>query len=381
MKRFSHENLTQLRYFVLISLVWFAIGWVLRSQFNLEEASLYGEVVQVLRRDSPGQLPSENELSLAAVKGMLQIIDDPYAVVIPPPSSLKFDADFAGETGVIGLVPNINEAGQMVVATVFEGGTAEAAGVQVGDILLSIDGIPVDASTTVTGSALLFRGPVGEPVELLIQRGYERLTFSPIREERIALEWRILENGTGYIAQHTFTTNVPALFDEALTAIMATNPPAVIWDVRSNGGGSMMVAQELLSNFVAEGELFHVLLKDGESRLFAASGDPAAPDVPLYVLVDEFTFSASETVAASIQETGRGTTVGNTTFGKGSVQNTVKLRDDHIFEYTIGYWTTPKGVAYEGSGFIPTVIAPDDPNTEKDETLEAALRLISEQNE
>ena len=140
----------------------------------------------------------------------------------------------------------------------------------------------------------------------------------------------------------------------------------------------MMVAQELLSNFVAEGELVRVLLKDEELRTFAAGGDAIAPDVPLYVLVNEFTFSAAETVAASIQEVGRGTTVGSPTFGKGSVQNTASLSDDHIFEYTIGHWTTPAGVLYEGVGFVPAVAAPDDPNTAADETLEAALRLIAE---
>jgi carboxyl-terminal processing protease len=378
MKHFSRENLTQISYFVLISLIWLIIGWVLRSQFVPKETTLFEEVHEILRRDSPSQLPTDNELSLAAVKGMLELVDDPYAVVIPPPSSLKLDADFAGETGSVGLVPNINEAGQMFIETVIEGGSAEAAGVKVGDILLSIDGIPVDAATTVTGSALLFRGPVGEPVELVIQRDDQRLTFSPVRQARVALEWEILENGVGYIAQYTFTTNVPELFSEALTAVLATDPPAIIWDVRSNGGGSMMVAQELLSNFVAEGELFHVVLKDDETRIFAATGKAVAPDIPLYVLINEFTFSAAETVAASIQEVGRGTTVGSTTFGKGTVQNTARLRDDHIFEYTIGYWTTPQGISYQDIGFIPAIVAPDDPNTAQDETLAAALRLIAE---
>ncbi len=377
MRHFSRENLSQAAYFVLISLIWLIIGWVLRSQFIPKETTLFDEVLQVLHRDSPKQLPTDNELSLAGIKGMLELVDDPYAVVIPPPSSLKFEADFAGETGNVGLVPNVNEDGQMFIETVIEGGSAEAAGVKVGDILLSIDGIPVDAATTVTGSALLFRGPVGEPVELLIQRSGERITFSPVRQERVALEWEILEGGIGYIAQHTFTTNVPALFDEALTAIMATNPPAIIWDVRSNGGGSMAVAQEILSKFVAEGELFHVVLKDDETRIFTASGEAIAADVPLYILVNQFTFSAAETVAASIQETGRGTTVGSTTFGKGTIQNTVPLSDDHIFEYTIGRWTTPAGVFYQDVGFTPAVFAPDDPTTTNDETLEATLQLIA----
>ncbi|MCP4418692.1 MAG: PDZ domain-containing protein [Chloroflexi bacterium] len=381
MNNFNRENLIKVGYFVLISLIWLSIGWILRSQFTNSKNRLVDEVHQVIQRDFPGDLPSDDELSFAAVQGMIKTINDPYAVVIPPPSSLKFDADNAGETGAVGLVPNINEAGQMFIETVIEGSPSEALGVQVGDILLSIDGVPVNAATTVTGSTLLFRGPVGEPVELLIQRGDEISAFSPIRVERVALEWEILDNGVGYIAQHTFTTNIPALFNEALTAIMNTNPPAIIWDVRFNGGGSMLVAQEVLSNFIVDDALFVVTLKDNEERIFRASGNPATPDIPLFVLVNEFTFSAAETVASTIQENGRGTTVGSITFGKGTIQNVVRLSNDYLFEYTIGHWTTPNGVSYQDVGFVPAVIALNDPDTVNDETIEAALKLILSENE
>ena len=326
------DTLVQIGFFVLISLIWLVIGWVLRSLLIPNQTSLSEEVVQIVQRDFPGETPSEEELAFAAAQGVVGILDDPFAVVIPPPISLKFDADFAGETGIVGLVPNINDAGQMFIETVIEDGPGDMVGVQVGDILISIDGIPVDASTTVTGSSLLFRGPVGEPVELVVQRGKEILNFAPVRIERVALEWEMLENGVGYIAQYTFTTNVPNLFQAALTEIMAENPSAIIWDVRFNGGGSMLVAQEVLSNFIAEGDLFYVTLKDNQTRMFSASGEAVAPDIPLYVLVNEFTFSAAETVASTIQERGRGITIGSTTFGKGSIQNAVKLSDDYLFQ-------------------------------------------------
>ncbi len=173
---------------------------------------------------------------------------------------------------------------------------------------------------------------------------------------------------------------MPQLFEEALTAIMATNPPAIIWDVRFNGGGSMTVAQDVLSNFIETGALFEVTLKDSRTQLFSANGGAIAPSVPLYVLVNEFTYSAAETVASTIQETGRGTTIGSTTFGKGTIQNTVPLKDDYLFEYTIGYWHTPNGVSYQDVGFEPAVAAPDDPETAVDETLAAALAQISSGN-
>ena len=380
MRKISQDSAKQLGFLILISLIWLIIGWVLRSVIFPNQINLEDEVRQVILHDSPGEVPSEAALSLAAAQGMVQALDDPFAVVVPPPSSLKFDDDFAGQTGIVGLVPNINDAGEMYIETVIEGGPGDLVGVRVGDILLSIDGIPVDATTTVTGSALLFRGPVGDAAELVIQRGGQILNFAPVRIERVPLAWDIWENGVGYIAQYTFTTNVPDLFKEALTEIMATNPPAVVWDLRFNGGGSMKVAQDVLSNFVAEGDLFYVMLKEGDLSIFSATGEAIAPDVPLYVLVNEFTFSAAETVASSIQENGRGVTIGSQTFGKGTVQNAVKLRDDYLFEYTIGYWYTPAGVSYEGSGFVPSVIAPDDPATDVDETIGAVLGLIDGEN-
>lgn len=380
MKNISYDSLKQTGLFISIAFIWLIIGWVLRGLIIPNETTLVDEVKQIIERDSPDVQISEEALDFAAVRGMVSSLDDPFAVVIPPPSSLKFDADFAGQTGVVGLVPNVNEAGQLYIETVVADGPGDLVGVQVGDILISIDGIPVDATTTVTGSALLFRGPVGETAVLVVQRGDETLTFAPERIERVALEWSVLDNDIGYIAQYTFTTNVPDLFQQALTEIMATNPRAIIWDVRFNGGGSMAVAQEVLSHFVADGELFQVVLKDDEVRPFAARGGAAASEIPLYVLVNEFTFSAAETVAATIEERGRGIAVGSTTFGKGTVQNTVKLQDDYLFEYTIGHWFTPEGIAYEGTGFTPTVIAPDDPDTSADETLEAALQLIKNDN-
>ena len=376
MKNISRQSLMQAGYFVLISLIWLIIGWTLRSQLMTRQTTLDDQVMQIIRRDFPGEIPNEEELSFAAVQGMLKVVDDPFAVVIPPPSSLKFEADMAGETGIVGLVPNINEAGQMYIDTVISSSTADEAGVRAGDILLSIDGIPVNAATTVTGSALLFRGPVGEPAHLVIERNGEILNFSPQRVERVALEWEILDGGVGYIAQYTFTTNVPQLFEEALTAVMATNPPAIIWDVRFNGGGSMTVAQDVLSNFIETGALFEVTLKDNRTQLFSANGGAIAPDVPLYVLVNQFTYSAAETVASTMQETGRGITIGTTTYGKGTIQNTVPLKDDYLFEYTIGHWHTPAGVSYEGVGFEPAIFAPDDPETAVDETLATALAQI-----
>jgi carboxyl-terminal processing protease len=190
------------------------------------------------------------------------------------------------------------------------------------------------------------------------------------------VEWDILENGIGYIAQHTFTTNAPEKFEEALTAVLSTNPSAIIWDLRNNGGGSLLATQEILSFFIREGLLFKAVLKDGEEVLFTATGNVIAADMPLIVLVNEFTVSAAEISAAVIAEQDRGLIVGTQTFGKGTIQNIAPIGHDHLLEYTIGNWVTANNISYQGIGLSPHVQAPDDPNTAADETVLSALSQI-----
>lgn len=375
MNQASKKQLMELGYYVVIALVWLAIGWFLRGWFQNDEFFLLKNVLSVVEQDYVGSVPEPEAMSVAAARAVVDTLDDPYAVIIPPPASLRFDADFAGEAGNTGLVPNFHN-GQLMVVFVLENSPAQEAGVKEGDILLSVDDVPITSATSLTEVSLLLRGPVGTQARLVVQRGDEQLVLTPTRQERIAVEWRLLENNIGYIAQHTFTTNAPAKFEEALTAVLAANPRAVIWDLRNNGGGSLQATQEILSFFIPEGLLFRAILKDGQEELFNASGEILAADVPLIILVNENTISAAEIAAAVIEEKGRGFTIGSQTFGKGTIQNVAPIGNDYLFEYTIGAWVTANQVAYEGTGLLPHILAPDDPLTSIDETLEAAIAQI-----
>jgi carboxyl-terminal processing protease len=371
-KRLSKKQLVDLGYFAAISLIWLAIGWFLRGWFISDEFAMLQNIRAIVERDFPGDVPELETMSFAAAKAMLETLDDPYAILIPPPASHKFDADFAGEAGNTGLVPNFID-GRLTVEFVLADSPAEGADVRVGDILLAVDDVPVTPATSLTEVSLLLRGPVGTQAKLVVQRGDNQLTLTPVRQERVAVEWDILENDIGYIAQHTFTTNAPAKFEEALTAVLATNPSAIIWDLRNNGGGSLLATQEILSFFIDDGLLFKALLKDGEEELFTATGDAIAADIPLLVLVNENTISAAEISAAVIQERGRGITIGAQTFGKGTIQNMAPVGNGHLLEYTIGSWVTANGASYQSVGLSPHVQAPDDLSTAVDETMMMAL--------
>jgi carboxyl-terminal processing protease len=371
-KRLNKKQLLDLGYFVAISLVWLAVGWFLRGWFTSSEFAMLQNIRSIVEQDFPDDVPDLETMSFAAARAVVGTLNDPYAVIIPPPASHKFDADFAGEAGNTGLVPNLQD-GQMIVEFVLANSPAEKAGVQEGDILLTVDDVQITSATSLTEISLLLRGPVGTQAKLVVQRGDSQLTFTPVRQERVAVEWGILGDDVGYIVQHTFTTNAPDKFAEALTAVLATNPSAIIWDLRNNGGGSLLATEEILSFFIAEGLLFKAVLKDGEEELFTASGNSVAADIPLVLLVNEFTISAAEISAAVIAEQGRGLTIGTQTFGKGTIQNIAPIGNDHLLEYTIGRWITANNISYQGVGLSPHIQAPDDPHTAVDETILSAL--------
>lgn len=372
MKRLTKKKLVELGYFVAISIIWLVIGWVLRGLFVSNDFMMLQNILAIVEQDLPGNKPDTQSMELAAAQAMVTTLDDPYAVIIPPPASYKFDADFAGEAGNTGMVPNFQD-NEFVVEVVLDNSPAEAAGVEVGDVVLAVDGVSITPATSLTEISLLLRGPIGTQVDLLVQRGETQLTLRPFRQERAIVDWAILENGTGYIAQHTFTTNAPAEFEKALTAVLATDPPAIIWDLRNNGGGSLLATQEILSFFIPDGVLFKAILQHDEESLFAATENVIAPDIPLILLINENTISAAEISAAVITERGRGITVGTQTFGKGTIQNVVPIGSDHLFEYTIGSWVTANGTSYQGVGLSPIIHAIDNPETVEDELLLAAL--------
>jgi carboxyl-terminal processing protease len=371
----SRKQVLNLLTLLVICTAWFAIGWIVRGLQLKPEIGLIEQVRQRLLSEHVGETPPARELSYAAIRGMLGKLQDPYSALIPPPISYRFSDDFAGRSGVIGLFPEKMD-GRMVVSVVFPGESAYEAGLREGDIILSIDGIEIDADTSNAEVILLVRGPVGEPAHFVVQRGDEILEFFPVRQERTIVSARMLPAGIAYIAQYTFTTNATAKMKEALLELLAQNPKSLIWDLSSNGGGSMETARDILSYFIKDGLLFSADLKGKTDREFRAWGTALAPDIPLVVLVGKRTYSAAETAAAAIAETGRGIVIGSTTYGKGVIQATYPLDNAALLQLTIAKWLSPTGQWYHGRGVAPQIEVIDNPSTEEDEVLQFAIDYL-----
>lgn len=366
-------------FLVILSAVWFTIGWILHGFLLTSnvDVALFIQARQELLNHFALEMPPSNELTYGALRGMVKQLNDPYAAFFEPEIASRFQADLAGETGIIGLFPEkIN--GEFVVTVVIPDGAAARAGLEEGDVLVSIDGFDLNEDITGSDVSLLLRGPLGTAADIIARRGNEVLEFHPVREVRaVTSNPEIMAGDVAYFAQHTFTKNAPDEVGAVLDDLLAQNPKAIIWDMRSNGGGSMEAAQQILSYFVDDGLLFTAELKGGEKREFKSDGDGRAADIPLVVLIGEHTFSAAETSAASIQDRKRGILIGDTTFGKGVVQNTVPLAGGSALQYTVAKWLSPKGTWYDHIGVSPDIQVLDDATTPEDEVIQFALDYLN----
>lgn len=375
----TRKHITNFVTLLILCVAWFLIGWTVRDRLLTgqiaqvgPEIALIEQVRQRLLSDCPDESLSTRELTYAAIRGMLRRSGDPHAALFEPVVSQRFGDDFAGQSGIVGLSIEV-QCGQILVSEVSPGDPADQAGLRPGDVILSVDGVEFDDSTTCTEVSLLIRGPVGTPARFVVRRGEEILNFDPMRRERAIVSARMLDAGVAYIAQSAFTTNAPQEMKEALQELLAQHPGGVIWDLRGNGGGSMQATQEILSYFIEDGLIFTAELKGGKQEPFMASGAGMATDVPLVVLVDEYTYSSGETAAATIVGRERGVLIGSTTYGKGTINATYSLVENCMLQMTIAKWLSPTGQWYGERGVTPDVFVSDDASTGEDEVLDFAL--------
>jgi carboxyl-terminal processing protease len=372
------KKATNFIFLLILCTTWFLIGWILRDRRPPDaDVVLIEQVRHQLLSEHPGEIPSSRELTYAAIRGMLGRLDDPQAALLTPPISHRFWDDFHGNSGVIGLFPERLD-GEMTVSVVFPGEPADQAGLRVGDVILSVDGVEFDAHTSSTEASLLIRGPVGVPARFVVRRGDEILELYPVRQVRTIVEARMLDSGIAHLTQYTFTVNSAQKVREALQELLSQQPRGLIWDLRSNGGGSMLASQEILSYFIADGLLFMAELKGGERQQFMANGDGIATDLPLVVLIGERTYSAAESSAVAIRDSQRGTLIGETSYGKGTIQKTEPLIEECLLQMTIAKWLSPSGQWYEGRGVEPDFVVSDDESTKEDEVLQFAVDYIKQ---
>ncbi len=353
----------------------FGAGWWVNNGSQSRDEKLITSAYREISSESIFNTQSDQDLAYAAIRGMLSSINDPYSALIEPQAAQNLTDTFSGKTGVVGLYTTI-DAKQVVISIVYPSGSAEQAGIRVGDVLLAIDGKILDQNTNSSETGLLMRGVPGTTVHLKIQREGQVYEYDLVRKEQEFVTSQMLPNGIGYVSLIAFNQTASQQMKQALEAIIQQKPIGLIWDLRNNQGGDMQAAQDILSYFIEEGLLFTAKLTDDRTVKFMAKGGAIAAEIPLVVLIDKTTYSAAETCAAAIAETGRGKTIGTKTYGKGVIQATTPLLDGSMLQMTVADWLSPKGVWYQGLGVSPQIEVSDNPATDTDEILQKAVEVL-----
>jgi carboxyl-terminal processing protease len=336
------------------------------------------------------------DLVEGAVEGMVEALPDAYSGYLPPEQYETALDDLSGEFSGIGAEVGmrnladpsdeeactvITEICALVIIAPLDGSPAEAAGLQAGDVVLAVDG-ELTAGSTISEQVFRVRGEAGTDVTLTVEREDETLeitiTRAVINLQEVSSE--LLADGVGYLRLTTFTDRSPGLLRDALAGLLDGGATDVVFDLRNNPGGFLSAAQAIAGEFVPAGELlFTVESGDDVQRWESQGGLATDPAIELVVLVNQGSASASEIVAAALQETGRATLLGEPTFGKNTVQVWTELPNGGGLRLTTDRWFTPLHNSVAEGGIDPdvSVADPDDPASQEDPQLDRALELLA----
>ncbi len=346
-----------------------------------ETFDLFWEAWGYVEQDFYGDLPSDTELTYGAIQGSLTALDDPYSIFIEPqPREMERD-DLRGSYGGIGAYVSLDEEGQFVLEPIDEEQPSAVAGILAGDVLMAIDGEPVTPDMTVEDVVVAIRGPVGEEVVLTVRHpgAQEPVDIVVVRAivELPSVFWRSLEEDPtiGYLQITRFTERSEEEVEEALTELTASGVDRLILDLRHNGGGLKQAAVDITDHFLEEGVILYEKMAGQDETAIKASRGGIARNLPLAVLVDGATASASEIVAGALQDQARATLIGDVTFGKGSVQHIYDLSDGSSLHVTSARWFTPRHQQLDGQGLTPDLlVSPDESGN--DVQLERAIAFL-----
>lgn len=340
--------------------------WALLDELYIDESAL-----------------DRQQMVYGAIRGMVAAVGDPYTVYMTPEETVEFDQNLDGRLEGIGAELTVREQA-LVVVTPLKGSPAEAAGLLPGDVVYKIDG-NLTGEMTLFDAIMNIRGERGTQVVLtIIRNGVEDPLEIPIIRDTISIESVVMEEPEEdiyWMSVYQFNDNTTPAFRAEVEALEASDPKGLILDLRNNGGGYLEIAVEILSEFL-EGNVEAVTIKRRDPRddeTLYVSGSPRLPEVPLVVLINDGSASAAEIVAGAVQDHKRGVVVGETSFGKGSVQEVDKLSDGSSVRLTVARWFTPNGNNIDHVGITPDIevtMTEQDYEDGVDPQLDAALEYI-----
>ena len=296
----------------------------------------------------------ENALWQGASKGMLASLEDPYSTVLSGDTFNSFMETTNGEYGGIGVVMGLDGNGSIRIFNVFEGSAAEKAGIQSGDTILSVDGTSVD-ELGLTGTAQAVRGENGTEVNLAISRNGKPLTFT-VNRSNVSLPTvlsRMVGGNIGYIHIFTFSRHTPDEFKKQLSTLKDQGCEKLIIDLRMNPGGMIDSVVAVADQILTGGTVvsYHTMHQGSENFTIKGIDNP----MPMAVLIDKNSASASEILAGAVQDKKEGTIIGETSYGKGTVQAVYPDGNREALKISIAEYRTAAGRIIDKKGIVPDI--------------------------
>ncbi len=319
----------------------------------------FWQAYDLVKSEYVEQPVDEEKMMQGAIRGMMESLEDPHTSYMDPDEYRQMADPLEGEYEGIGAIVDI-KGDYVTLISFFPGSPAELAGLKPGDMVLEVNGKDM---TGIDGNLVLkqIRGPAGTEVTLKLKReNQDELVEVTLKRQKITMnsvEGKMLDNGIAYIQLLTFGEKTNDELIAALKEVMEEKPKGLILDLRNNGGGYLTTSIEVASQFLKTDVVLYEEYGTGEMKTFQTKSGGIAKDLPMVVLINGGSASASEIVAGALQDTGRAKLVGEKSYGKGSVQNWIALdNQEGAVRITIARWLTPNKRQINEKGLEPDVL-------------------------
>ncbi len=354
-----------------------------RDIFVEDERAVRAEILEAIENGFYKDV-DEDALEQASYKGIVRELDDRFSHYLTPEEAELFNAAVSGRFEGVGMTVQEHPKG-LLVASVFEGSPAEKAGIRPDDVITHVDGESIAGESTDISTAKI-KGKPGTAVRLTVLPAGKQKDRRTIEVERASIEIPLvqakLQTHAGVkvakVSLASFSSGVHGKLREEIDPLLERGAEGILLDLRGNGGGLLREAVLVASVFVEDGTIVSTKGRRRDERVYEAEGDALDEDIPLVVLVDRGSASASEIVAGALRDTERATLVGERTFGKGVFQELEPLSNGGALDLTVGSYYLPSGENISKTGIMPAIKVRDRPRTRRDEAVPTALDALVE---
>jgi carboxyl-terminal processing protease len=343
----------------------------------------FWEAWQIVHEQFVDRPVDDTKLMQGAIRGMMDALGDKQTFYMDPETYTTETSALAGQYEGIGAYVDTDGEFLTIISPI-PGSPAETAGLRAGDQIIALDGQDV-TGVDPKEVRLKVLGPAGTQVQLTIRRAGEaqplEFTITRAKIDVHSVEGKMLDNGIAYIQISTFGDHTSQELKSTLQTLLDKKPKGIILDLRNNGGGYLQTSIEVASQFLPGDQVALIeQYGDGQRKIYKTLDGGLATDVPMVVLINKGSASASEILAGAIQDYGRGKLIGEISYGKGSVQQWVPLSNQQgAARVTIARWLTPKERQIDGVGLTPDVaveLTEDDFKAGKDPQLDKAIEVL-----